>query len=66
MPFKEMIQSKKFVMTAIGILAVCLVAIFGKVDDALIAAIAGLISAYCLGQGIADNGANKGKDQPVE
>ena len=57
MVIKELFSSKKFVVSLVAVLAVISNSVFGRpVDEESILKIVGVLSAYVLGQGIADFG----------
>ena len=56
----ELFKSKKFVMAMAGVVAV-VVGHFYAPGEAMVMQVAGLIMAYIVGQGIADNGKEAAK-----
>lgn len=53
---KQMLASKKFVATLIGVVITLVGKVGFDIDHETAAMIVGLVSAYVLGQGLADNG----------
>lgn len=63
---QSLFQSKKFMAMLVGVIGVVILKVFKvEVDPASIAEIVGLIAAYVIGQGIADNGALAAKIKAV-
>ena len=56
---KDMFSSKKFIATMIGVVITLAAKIGFDIDHETAAMIVGLISAYILGQGVADAGKSK-------
>lgn len=63
---KEMFTSKKFLATLAGIVITLAAKVGLNIDDETAAMIVGLISAYILGQGVADAGKSKAKIEAGE
>lgn len=71
--FKQLLTSKKFVACAIGMVAIVASILLNKIHvdipDDKIAEFVGVLVAYIVGQGIADNGKEAAKvaaDSPVD
>jgi len=52
----ELFKSKKFIMSAVGVVAMVVSHFFPVIGEDQILGIAGIIVAYVVGQGIADGG----------
>ena len=59
---KDAFASKKFLATVLGAVVVALGSVFGLSEDQT-AKVAGMVGAYILGQGLADQGKEKAKQE---